>query len=135
MQTLLSLLPVLLCPLSMVAMIWMMGRHSRTNESAEHMPIAAPPPAGIQSFAGSLWHWLQCCLNWKVGLGLAFVGASIWFVQPGLVGVTVPLLIVLICPLSMLIMLWGRHLGQQDTPTVPSTAAMQGPERRSEGQG
>lgn len=110
MQTLVSLLPALLCPLSMVAMIWLMRRSSADSTTAEPVSMRiATQQSGIRSFTGSLWHWLQCCVNWKVGLGLAFLGASIWVVAPGLVGVVVPLLLVLICPLSMLVMLWGRR--------------------------
>jgi hypothetical protein len=58
----------------------------------------------------SLFH--SCCLNWKVIAGLAVVGLGVWVFEPGLMGAVLPLLIVAICPLSMLLMMRGM-MGEQ----------------------
>lgn len=45
------------------------------------------------------------CLNWKVIAGLALVALGVWALAPNLIGVALPVLIVLACPLSMLFMM------------------------------
>jgi hypothetical protein len=55
---------------------------------------------------------LRCCLNPKV-IGAALVAVlGLWLLAPGLAARAVPLLITAICPLSMLIMVWGMARGQ-----------------------
>jgi hypothetical protein len=61
----------------------------------------------------------SCCLNWKVIAGLAAVGLGVWVFEPGLMRAVLPLLVVAICPLSMLFMMRGMMGGQgaqQDQP-------------------
>lgn len=137
MQTLLTLLPALLCPLSMVAMIWLMHHDSKDGKMAEPVSmVAAPQHHATQSFIRSLGHWLQCCINWKVGLGLTLVGVGIWVVQPARVGTALPFLVILLCPLSMLLMRWGRHHEpQSSTPIEAATATAYGSEQAQHGQG
>ncbi len=47
------------------------------------------------------------CLNWKVIGGLVVVGLGIWAVAPSLAVAALPVLAVLVCPLSMLFMMRG----------------------------
>jgi Protein of unknown function (DUF2933) len=54
----------------------------------------------------------SCCLNWNVIAGLAVVGLGVWVFEPGLMRAVLPLLIVAICPLSMLFMMRGMMVGQ-----------------------
>ncbi len=59
---------------------------------------------------------LKHCLNWKVIAGLAAVGVGIYLVAPDLVVAALPILVLAICPLSMLVMMWamrGSHSGDQ----------------------
>jgi hypothetical protein len=66
---------------------------------------------------------LKHCLNPKVLLGVAAVAVALYFVVPGaaLLG-ALPLLILLVCPLSMVVMMWG--MGKMGgTSPVPATAA------------
>jgi hypothetical protein len=49
------------------------------------------------------------CLNWKVLGSLALAGLVIWAVAPKLVVGAVPVLAVLACPLSMMLMMRGMH--------------------------
>ncbi|MBI3969307.1 MAG: DUF2933 domain-containing protein, partial [Chloroflexi bacterium] len=51
------------------------------------------------------------CLNWKVIGGLALVGLGVWVLAPGLIWAVLPFLLLLICPLSMLFMMWGMQRG------------------------
>ncbi len=53
----------------------------------------------------------RCCLNPKVIGGLAAVGLVVWLLAPASGGVALPLLITLICPLSMGIMAWRMYRG------------------------
>lgn len=46
-------------------------------------------------------------LNWRVIAALAAVGAGIYLLAPGAAGAVVPLLILAVCPLSMLLMMRG----------------------------
>lgn len=70
------------------------------------------------------------CLNWRVIGGLAAVGAGIWVVAPNLIAGAAPLLILAVCPLSMMLMMRGMSGGQQarsnepsDGPTAPQPTA------------
>ena len=49
---------------------------------------------------------LGMCFDWRVLGGLALLGLGIWLYAPQLLGAALPLLIVLICPLSMVVMAW-----------------------------
>ena len=55
------------------------------------------------------------CFNWKVAAGLSAVGLGIWVVAPNYIGAALPLLIVLACPISMLLMMRGMGGGQSAT--------------------
>jgi hypothetical protein len=50
---------------------------------------------------------LKHCLNWKVAAGLGVIALGILVVAPNLVGRIFPILLVAICPLSMLAMMVG----------------------------
>jgi hypothetical protein len=52
---------------------------------------------------------LKMCLNWKVVAALAAVGVGIYLVAPHLVAAAIPYLILAICPLSMMLMMWGMQ--------------------------
>ena len=60
------------------------------------------------------------CLNWKVIAALAGVGVVIYALAPGLAAAAVPLLVLAVCPLSMLLMMramgsMGSCARQRDT--------------------
>ncbi|MDA8285352.1 MAG: DUF2933 domain-containing protein [Actinomycetota bacterium] len=50
---------------------------------------------------------MRCCLNRKVIIGLAVVAVGVLAVDPHLFGRVLPLLLVAICPLSMVLMMRG----------------------------
>ncbi len=52
---------------------------------------------------------LKHCLNWKVIAGVAAVGVGIYAVAPGLVAAALPILLLAICPLSMILMMKGMQ--------------------------
>ncbi len=54
----------------------------------------------------------RICFNWKVLAGLAGVGLGVWFLAPDLVAGALPLLLLAICPLSMLLMMRGMQGGR-----------------------
>jgi hypothetical protein len=63
---------------------------------------------------------LKMCLNWKVLASLAAVGVGVYLFAPGLLAEAVPILLLAVCPLSMLLMLWGMQQSQgQQTPQEP----------------
>ncbi len=55
---------------------------------------------------------LSCCLNWKVIGTLAVAALAVWLIAPTLVAGLVPVLLVLVCPLSMLMMMMPVMKGQ-----------------------
>jgi hypothetical protein len=60
------------------------------------------------------------CLNWKVLASLAAVGVGVYLFVPGLLAEAVPILLLAVCPLSMLLMLWDmQHTQGQQTPQEP----------------
>ncbi len=54
---------------------------------------------------------IKMCLNWKVLAGLAAVGAGIFAAAPDLALSALPILLLAICPLSMLLMMVGMQGG------------------------
>ncbi|SDY65843.1 hypothetical protein SAMN05661080_04188 [Modestobacter sp. DSM 44400] len=65
---------------------------------------------------------LRCCLNPKVIAGLAAVGVVIWLVAPAGGAAALPLLIALVCPLSMGAMAWRMRRGQACASTNAAAA-------------
>ena len=122
MQYILSLLPVLVCPVGMGLMMWLVMRMGKeqTPPSASpkevESPIepstamrASPPPLPSQSPSPLkvIWECMQMCLNWKVLVGLAVIAIGIGVAAPQLFFGALPVLLVLACPISMLFMM-GR---------------------------
>ena len=67
---------------------------------------------------------LRMCLDWKVLIGLAVIGVGSYVVAPGLADAALPILLLAICPLSMLIMMkamqrYERHDVQQTREAGP----------------
>lgn len=52
---------------------------------------------------------LKMCLNWKVIVGLAVIGAGLFAFAPGIAAAALPLLVLAICPLSMLLMMGAMN--------------------------
>jgi Protein of unknown function (DUF2933) len=138
MQYILSLLPVLACPVGMGLMIWFMMRGSKNQSpdvtAREQTPLETrsvsvrvpatprqespitPPSSPLKAIVDCV----QMCLNWKVLAGLAVVGVGIWIVAPQFAFAALPVLLVAVCPLSMLLMMRGMA-GNRN-----ATAQMQG---------
>lgn len=49
---------------------------------------------------------LGMCFDWRVLLGLGAVGVGVWTFAPEAIGAALPLLLVAVCPVSMLVMAW-----------------------------
>lgn len=67
------------------------------------------------------------CLNWKVVAALAAVGAALWAAVPG-AAAALPLLVLLACPLSMLVLM--RAMGPARSSSA--SGASRGREPRPE---
>ncbi|MGH2683402.1 MAG: DUF2933 domain-containing protein [Actinomycetota bacterium] len=61
----------------------------------------------------------QMCLNWRVLAALAVVGAGVWIVAPNLLAGIVPLLLVAVCPISMLLMMRGMQGTRPESTKAP----------------
>jgi len=137
MQYILSLLPVLACPLGMGLMMWLMMRQGKEHtppdaatqwkDRPQEKPLATtvtstPISSQYISPLRAIWDCVQMCLNWKVLVVLAVVGLAVWVVAPQLVLAALPLLLVIACPLSMLVMM-GRMQGSQSAQASQPPAA------------
>ncbi len=63
---------------------------------------------------------LGMCFDWRVLGGLAIVGLGLWLYAPQLLGAALPILVVLICPLSMVLMAWMMRGFMGTAATRPS---------------
>jgi len=52
-----------------------------------------------------LYRLIECCLNWRVIAGLALAAAALFALAPKVALVSLPVLVALVCPISMLVML------------------------------
>ncbi|MGH3443169.1 MAG: DUF2933 domain-containing protein [Nitriliruptorales bacterium] len=71
---------------------------------------------------------LGMCINKKVVASVAVAGLGIWWLAPAAIAAALPLLILAICPLSMLFMMKamnmaGQQQGQQSQETSAPPAA------------
>ena len=69
---------------------------------------------------------LRCCLNPKVIGGLVAVAVVLWVMAPGGGAAALPLLVTLVCPLSMGVMMWQMRRGGGGTAPIiggPATAS------------
>ena len=126
-QYILSLLPLLACPVGMGLMMWFMMRVSKDSTPHEANQVPTNPSSRSQEIPHALevpnespqrtplFKMLFLCLNWKVVAGLAGVGVIVWVVAPQFLLGAVPLLIVAACPLSMLFMMRGMQDGREKT--------------------
>lgn len=56
-----------------------------------------------------LYGLIECCLNWRVIAAFAVVGAGAFVYAPKLGLAAVPVLVAMVCPVSMLVMIWSMR--------------------------
>ncbi|MGH2658300.1 MAG: DUF2933 domain-containing protein [Actinomycetota bacterium] len=73
---------------------------------------------------------IRMCLNWKVIGGLTVVGLGIWLAAPNLLAAALPVLLIAVCPLSMLLMMKAMDRGHHSSqPGDAKTDARVAPSR------
>ncbi len=77
---------------------------------------------------------MKMCLNWKVLAGLGAAGVGVYLVAPGLAVAALPLLLLAVCPLSMLLMMKGMQGDKCETQgqRASSQEADAGPTREEQ---
>lgn len=68
-----------------------------------------------------MMNMLRACYDWRVITALAALGGGVVLFAPGLIGAALPLLIVAVCPLSMMLMM--KTMGGHDQNASPAVAA------------
>lgn len=64
------------------------------------------------------------CMNWKVVAGLVVAGLGVWAIAPNLIGAAAPLLILAVCPLSMIFMMKGMgRMGGSQSSSQPAESS------------
>ena len=125
MQYILSLLPLLACPVGMGLLMWLMMRGTKKQAPGE----ADQAPLDISSKSSEITNespkrgsMLFMCFNWRVVAALAVVGLIIGVVASQLLLEAIPLLILAACPLSMLFMMRGMQGGRQSSSQSPQVS-------------
>ena len=75
------------------------------------------------SSAKKLYRLIECCLNWRVIVGLALIGTALFVYAPKLALAYVPVLLALICPVSMLVMMFAMDPMKMGRPGQESEPA------------
>ena len=66
---------------------------------------------------------MMCCLNKRVVIGLAVIALAIFAFSPRLLGTAAPVLLLAVCPLSMLLMMRGMRRQGGGTSACATTPA------------
>lgn len=73
-----------------------------------------------------LYGLIECCLNWRVITGLAVAGVALFIFAPKLAVSSLPVLVALVCPISMLVMMVSMSRmnmkGRSVEPSEPAPA-------------
>src|SRR6266516_3808199 len=122
MQYILSLLPLLACPLGMGLMMWLMMRGNKQDQAPQrtdqvpmntynqHLEVAESPKVTQASpQRTSIFKMLFMCFNLKVVAGLAVGALIVLVLAPQYIWAALPLLLVAACPLSMLFIMRGMQ--------------------------
>lgn len=72
------------------------------------------------------------CINKKVIAGLVAAGVVVYLVAPGAIGAALPLLILAVCPLSMLVMMRAMSGGKTTSESPDSDRSAEIDELRTE---
>ena len=132
MQYILSLLPLLACPVGMGLMMWFMMRGKQQDQAPQRTDPSPDStyraePSHESPRRNSVLQMLFMCLNWKVVAGLAVVGVIVWAIAPQYLVGAIPMLIIVACPLSMLLMMRGTQ-GEGKKIVSPSAQMSQLPD-------
>ena len=73
-----------------------------------------------RSLSPRLSNPLAMCLNPRVLAGLAATAVAVFIFQPRLLSVALPVLVLALCPLSMLAMMWGMRASSGTGSSVSS---------------
>jgi len=73
-----------------------------------------------------LYRLVECCLNWRVIAGLGVVGVALFLFAPKLAATSLPVLVALVCPISMLVMMVS--MGRMNMQRRGSEASEPAPE-------
>jgi hypothetical protein len=72
----------------------------------------------------AVWRYLSCCLDKRVLIGLGAIFAVIFLMAPHRALAVLPVLVALVCPVSMLLMMRAMNRdGSPRQPTEPVEAA------------
>ena len=92
-----------------------------------HCGMGLVPADGAPSAGASLRHMFGMCLNWKVLGGLGAVALVIFLLRPQLGPSLLPLVFVLACPLSMVLMMRGMGgMGGGQAPALVASPTAEG---------
>lgn len=105
------------CPLMMGAMMLLVGRDHgeaklerelRRLERRSYRTRTGDGSVGLTQAHLLRRLWCTACINWRVALGMVLLAALVGIIRPGLFLAVAPVLLVLLCPLSMLLAMRGR---------------------------
>jgi hypothetical protein len=114
----------------MGSMMYMMGDHDAAKFDKEQRKVArdiarrnglpVTPSDATRTHGVLRSPWCSMCINWRVVGVLALIGGGIAIVRPALLFAAGPLLLVLVCPLSMVLAM--RTMAHRNVSVLPATS-------------
>lgn len=107
-------LPMVGCALMMAAMMWVLGSGRRRPSGRNDIATVTTPSASRMR--------ALLCIDRRVVISLAVVAAAVLLLAPSAFASFGPLLLIAVCPISMLLMMRDGHPAERPSASAATSA-------------